>query len=135
MFELVIAYLITAVNFLALDFIWLTRIAKPFYFSRLGHLLRDRPRLGVAAAFYAFYVIGIVIFSTSPALSEGSANQALIYGALFGFFAYATYDITNFATLKDWPPSVTFVDIAWGTLLTGTSAFLGFICTRWVLSL
>lgn len=135
MFELVIAYIITTVIFLALDFVWLTRIAQPFYFSRLGHLLRERPRIGVAAAFYAVYVLGIMIFALSPALRTGSSEQALLYGALFGFFAYATYNITNLATLKDWPQSVTFVDIAWGTTLTGLSAFIGFVGTQWVIAL
>lgn len=135
MSEHMIAYFITAVTFLALDFLWLTRIAKPFYFSRLGHLLRERPRLGIAALFYAFYVIGIVIFAISPALGAGSADQALLYGALFGFFAYATYDITNYATLKNWPQSVTLLDIAWGTTLTGVSAYVGTLGTQWVVTL
>ena len=125
MLEHVIAYITTVVVFLALDVIWLSRVAKSFYFTRLGHLLRERPHLGVAAAFYALYVVGIVIFAVAPALRAGSADVALLYGALFGFFAYATYDITNYATLRDWPIAVTLVDIVWGAVLTGASAYLG----------
>ena len=134
MFEYVIAYFITVVLFLALDFLWLAHIAKPFYSSRLAHLLRERPRFGIAVIFYAVYVIGIVIFAISPALRAGSADLALIYGALFGFFAYATYDFTNYATLRDWPQSVTLVDIAWGTTLTGLSAYVGALGTQWALT-
>lgn len=125
MIENVIAYTITVSIFLAFDFLWLTKLAKSFYFSRLGPLLRARPHLGVAATFYALYVVGILIFAVGPGLRLNSPDHALLYGALFGFFAYATYDITNYATLKDWPFSVTQVDIAWGTTLTAVSAYLG----------
>lgn len=134
MFENVIAYIITVFIFLALDVVWLSRIAKSFYFSRLGPILRERPHLGIAATFYALYVVGIIIFAVAPGLRLGSADHALLYGALFGFFAYATYDITNYATLKDWPWSVALVDIAWGTTLTGLSAYLGILATLWVLA-
>lgn len=124
------AYVVTAVAFLAIDYVWLTRIAKRFYFGRMGALLRERPNFGAAAAFYAVYVIGIVFFAVAPALSHGSAATAVLYGALFGFFAYGTYDMTNYATLRNWPFIVSVVDIAWGTCLTGTSALLGFWGTR-----
>lgn len=126
------AYMVTAIVFLGLDFVWLSKIAKNFYFDRLGHLLMDRPNLGAAAAFYAVYVIGIVIFAVAPALRDDSAATALVYGALFGFFAYATYDMTNYATLRDWPLGVAVADIAWGTCLTGVSALLGFLGTRFL---
>ncbi|MGH1417932.1 MAG: DUF2177 family protein [Hyphomicrobiaceae bacterium] len=135
MLENVIAYVVTAAIFLVLDLLWLSKVAKSFYFSRLGPLLLERPRLSIAATFYALYVIGIIIFAVSPALRLGSADHALVYGALFGFFAYATYDVTNYATLKNWSSTVTFVDIAWGTTLTGLSAYLGTLATQWVLAL
>jgi uncharacterized membrane protein len=124
------AYLATAVIFLFIDFLWLGYIAKNFYFSRLGDLLLDKPNLGVAAVFYAVYVIGVVIFAVGPALKYGSWQIALVYGALFGFFCYATYDMTNLATLKGWPVTIVVVDIIWGTVLTGTSALLGYLITR-----
>ena len=126
------AYAITAVIFLGIDFVWLSNIAKRFYFDRLGELLREKPRLGAAVAFYAIYVVGIVIFAVAPALKEQSATTALVYGALFGFFAYATYDMTNYATLRNWSLTVSLVDVVWGTVLTGTAAFLGYLGTRTV---
>ncbi len=126
------AYLVTAVIFLFIDFLWLGYIAKSFYFSRLGDLLADKPNLAVAAVFYAVYVIGVVIFAVGPALQSGTWKTALIYGALFGFFCYATYDFTNLATLKDWPVSVAIVDVIWGTVLTGVSALLGYVIVRQV---
>lgn len=126
------AYGVTAAVFLGIDFIWLSQVARSFYFERLGDLLLDKPNLGAAAAFYAIYVVGIVIFSVAPALRTESATNALVYGALFGFFAYATYDMTNYATLRNWPLEVSLVDIAWGTCLTAVSALLGYLATRFV---
>ena len=130
MAQYLIAYGITAIVFLGIDFIWLSQIAKTFYSERLGDLLLDKPNLGAAAAFYAIYVVGVVIFSVAPALRAESATTALVYGALFGFFAYATYDMTNYATLRNWPLEVSLVDTAWGACLTGVSALLGYLLTR-----
>ncbi|PTW54328.1 putative membrane protein [Breoghania corrubedonensis] len=127
------AYVLTAFVFLAIDFLWLTRVAKSFYFSRLGDMLLDTPRLGAAAAFYAVYVVGILIFAVVPALRSDSVGTALLYGSLFGLFTYATYDMTNYATLKGWPFSVVIVDVAWGACLTGVSAAIGCWATRAVL--
>ena len=124
------AYAATAVIFLAIDFIWLSKVARVFYFERLGDLLLDKPNMGAAVIFYAVYVIGIVFFAVVPALRAESASMALIHGALFGFFAYATYDMTNYATLRNWPLVVSLVDIAWGTCLTGASALAGYLATR-----
>lgn len=133
MIRYIVAYAATALVFLAIDFVWLTRIAKQFYYSRLGDILLTSPRLGAAVAFYALYVIGIVIFAVAPALRDGSAATAAIYGALFGFFAYATYDMTNYATVRNWSLVVSLVDIAWGTALTGVSAYAGYWITRFIL--
>ncbi|MEC9344312.1 MAG: DUF2177 family protein [Pseudomonadota bacterium] len=126
----VVAYVATAIVFLAVDFVWLTRIARDFYFARLGEMLLTQPRLGVAAAFYLVYVVGIVVFAVMPALRADSARPAIVLGALFGCIAYATYDITNYATLKNWPFAVVVVDIAWGAFLTGLAAFAGYQVTR-----
>lgn len=134
MIQYLAAYAFTAVVFLAIDFLWLSKIARRFYVDALGDLLLDAPKLGAAAGFYALYVVGIVIFAVAPALREGSILTALGYGALFGFFAYATYDMTNYATLRGWPLSVVVVDIAWGTVLTGVSAALGTLATRMIVS-
>jgi uncharacterized membrane protein len=124
------AYGFTAAIFLVIDLIWLSQIAKTFYSERLGDLLLDKPNMGAAAGFYAIYVVGIIIFSVAPALRAGSPTTALAYGALFGFFAYATYDMTNYATLRNWPLEVSLVDTAWGACLTGVSALLGYLLTR-----
>lgn len=126
----IIAYICTAVIFLTIDFVWLGFVAKDLYFNQLGHLMLDKVNFPIAAGFYLMYAIGIVIFAVAPALNNGQWTTALIYGALFGFFAYATYDFTNMATLKDWPVLISIIDIAWGTVLTGTSATLGFFLSR-----
>ncbi|MHC5656086.1 DUF2177 family protein [Stappia sp.] len=125
-----IAYIATSLVFLAVDFVWLTRVAVGFYRDRLAHLMADEVRIGVAAGFYLAYVAGIVIFAIAPAFRSGQWTDALLYGVLFGFFAYATYDMTNLATLRNWPISVTVVDIAWGATLTGVSALCGYLVAR-----
>ncbi|MCB1464833.1 MAG: DUF2177 family protein [Nitratireductor sp.] len=132
MTQYAIAYIATAIVFLALDFVWLTRIARNFYFDRLGDLLLDQPRIGVAAAFYLVYVVGVVVFAVLPALKAESLAHAVLLGALFGLVAYATYDITNFATLKNWPFSVVALDVAWGSFLTAISACAGYAGVRMV---
>jgi uncharacterized membrane protein len=124
-----VAYAATATVFLAVDFLWLSFIARSFYLEKLGGLLLEKPKLGAAAAFYAVYVVGIVIFAVSPGLRSGSLLVAIGYGALFGLFAYATYDMTNYATLKDWPLSVSLIDMIWGACLTASSAAIGFLVT------
>lgn len=130
MIQYLVAYATTAVVFLVIDLLWLSQIAKSFYASRLGDLLLEQPNVGIAVGFYLMYVLGILIFVVIPALKSGEMQTALIYGCLFGFFAYATYDLTNLATLKGWPVMVAVVDIAWGTAVTGVSAVSGFLLTR-----
>ena len=125
-----VAYLTTAVVFLAVDAVWLGVVARNFYAERLGGLMKAEPDLAIAAGFYAVYVVGIVIFAVAPALAQDAWRTALIKGALFGFFAYATYDLTNLATLEGWPVSVSVVDVVWGTALTGASALSGFVLTK-----
>ncbi|TYC55826.1 DUF2177 family protein [Rhodobacterales bacterium] len=132
MFQLIIAYVITVTAFLGADYIWLAHVSRGFYADRIGHLMMDKPNLGAAAGFYAVYVIGILVFAVVPALKSGSLGTAIVYGALFGFFTYATYDMTNFATLKNWPVTVVVVDVLWGTVLTAFSAAVGMTLTRLV---
>ncbi|MTI43597.1 putative membrane protein [Roseibium hamelinense] len=134
MIQYVIAYIATAIVFLAIDYVWLTQVATRFYFDRIGHLLMDKPNLAAAGAFYIIYVVGIVIFAVSPALKSESIVSAVLLGALFGFFTYATYDVTNYATLKGWPVIVVFVDVLWGTFLGAVSACAGFLITRAITS-
>ncbi|MDA4847686.1 DUF2177 family protein [Hoeflea poritis] len=124
------AYLFTAVVFFVIDYLWLAYIAGGFYRSQLGSYMLDQPRLGVAAVFYILYVAGIVVFAVLPALKEQSLLTALLLGALLGLVAYGTYDVTNYATLRDWPLAVVVVDIAWGTALTASASAGGYMLTR-----
>jgi uncharacterized membrane protein len=126
-----IAYVATLVVFLAVDAIWLGTVATGLYRDAIGHLMLDRPNFLAAAVFYAIYVVGILVFAVMPALQTGQWTDALIKGALFGFFAYLTYDMTNLATLKGWPLWIAALDTAWGTLLTGAAATGGFLISRW----
>ena len=132
MSKYVIAYAATAIAFFAIDIVWLTQIAQRFYYERLGDMLLEKPNMVAAALFYATYVAGIVIFAVLPGIRSGSVLTALGYGALFGFFAYATYDMTNYATLKNWPLEIVIVDIAWGVFLTGIAATLGYLGTQFL---
>jgi uncharacterized membrane protein len=130
MTRLAVAYIATAVVFCGLDFLWLGFVAKGYYQSQVGTLLLDRPNLPVAAAFYALYVAGVLIFAVVPGLETGSPVRALAAGALFGFFAYATYDLTNLATLKGWSVGITLLDLAWGAIVSGISATAGVFAAR-----
>lgn len=109
-------YAISVPVFFLIDMLWLTLIAKDFYQTKLGHLLGPVQWVP-AALFYLLFLLGVTFFATYPAAIAGKVTMAILYGALFGFFTYITYDLTNLATLKDWPLSIVFVDIAWGTFL------------------
>jgi len=119
-------YFITLVIFFAIDLVWLGVVAKNFYRQHIGHLMSADVNWPAALLFYAVYIAGIVFFAIKPAFEAGSASRALAYGAFFGFIAYATYDLTNQATMKNWPVLVTVIDLAWGTVLTATVAFLSY---------
>lgn len=124
--RLALLYGACVIAFFALDFVWLGTMTSRFYQPRLGHLMAEQPKLGVAAGFYLIYIIGIVALAVVPGLRENSVLGALWRGALFGLIAYATYDLTNMATLKDWPWQVTVVDMVWGTVLNSAVAVVGF---------
>ncbi len=113
----VLIYLVTVPVFFLIDMLWLGIVAKDFYKRHLGYLMRPQVNWAAAISFYLLFIIGIVIFAIKPALEMQSPGRALVYGALFGFFTYATYDLTNLATVKDWPLVVTIVDLAWGSAL------------------
>lgn len=112
--------------FFAIDFLWLGTIAQSFYQSQIGHLLAKAFNIPAAIAFYLMFIAGIMLFAVIPGLNAGSWKTALMWGVLFGFFTYATYDLTNMATLRDWPLTVVIVDIAWGMFLCGMVATIGF---------
>lgn len=130
--RLLSVYGISTAVFFALDFAWLSWATSRFYRPQLGDLLAERPRVAVAAAFYLMYVVGVVALAVVPALRDGDVGGALWRGALFGLLAYATYDLTNLATLRGWPWQVSVVDMIWGTVLTSAVALAGFYGGRWV---
>jgi uncharacterized membrane protein len=116
------AYVSTAVVFLVLDAIWLTTMADRLYRPAMGSIMLERFALAPAVAFYLIYVAGVVVFAVTPALQSGRWVTALGYGAMLGLMAYATYDLTNQATLKNWSWTVTIADLCWGTFVTAVSA-------------
>ncbi len=125
-----IAYIATGLVFLAIDAIWLTIVAQRLYRPLMGEMLVEGFRLAPAALFYLIYIAGIVVFAIVPAFASGRWTTATSYGAFLGLFAYATYDLTNQATLKSWPIIVTVADLCWGTFLTAVAATAGFLITR-----
>jgi uncharacterized membrane protein len=132
--RLAVAYAVTFIVFCGLDFLWLGFVAKGYYQSQVGMLLLEKPNLPVAALFYVLYIVGVLIFAVLPALEVGQWSRALLYGALFGFFAYATYDLTNLATLKGWSPGLALLDLTWGAVVTAISATAGYLVTQTALS-
>ena len=131
--RLLLAYVLTALVFLPLDFLWLRYVGQTFYRDRLGDVLADEFLLVPAVSFYLLYLVGVAIFALQPAFTSGSWLTALVYGALFGFFAYATYDLTNLATLRQWSLAVSIVDILWGSFATGIAACVAYgLTSRWV---
>jgi len=124
--SLVLIYVTTLAIFVVVDFVWLGVIAKSFYGRQIGPLLKQPFSLPAILAFYAVYAAGIVVFAVHPALAAGAWTHAARDGALLGFFCYATYDLTNLATLRGWPVVLSIVDLAWGTVLTAMAATAAF---------
>lgn len=120
--QLVAAYIVTAILFGVLDALWLGKMVPAVYRPEIGEMLMKGWRPAPALVFYALYMLGIQIFAVAPALKAGQWQVALLWGAMFGFFCYMTYDLTNYATLKVWSLKVTLLDIAWGTIATGAAA-------------
>lgn len=119
-------YLLTVPVFFAIDMLWLGFFAKDFYRAQIGFLLRTEFNWIAAILFYLLFIGGVIFFAVSPALAEGGWKRALLYGALFGFMTYATYDLTNLATVRDWPVTVTLVDLVWGTVLSALVALASY---------
>jgi len=125
-------YLLTIPIFFLIDLLWLGLIARGFYRTHLSDFLSDSVNWTAAMVFYFLYIVGILLFAVIPALESGSWQKAVIWGALFGFFTYATYDLTNLATLKNWPLTVVVVDILWGVVLCTSVAFSSYQIGRWL---
>lgn len=117
-------FLIALPVFFIIDMVWLVLVAKKFYQSQIGFLMKPDINWLAAIIFYLLFIAGLVIFVISPAYEKHSWVHALTYGALFGLITYATYDLTNLATLKDWPVFVTIVDLIWGTVLASSISLI-----------
>ena len=125
-------YFCTLLAFFAIDMLWLGLVARGFYQKHLGFLLRTHPNWSAAVVFYLLFVLGLLVFVVVPSLEAGSTKKALVLGALFGLITYATYDLTNLATVKDWPWIVTVVDLSWGAILASSVSYLGFLAGKWL---
>ena len=123
-------YGIALVIFLAIDMVWLTLIAKSLYAQHLGYLMAPKAKLIAAFIFYLLFVLGLQFFVLNPALAAGSWKTALFAGMFFGLVTYATYDLTNLATIKDWPVLITAIDLVWGSFVSGITALLSFLVIR-----
>ncbi len=121
-----LAWLIAAIAFLALDALWFSQMVQRFYKPIIREIMRPGFNLPAAAAFYVIYVCGIIYFAVRPALDNASLGAALLNGALFGFFAYATFNLTNHAVLRVWSTRLTIVDIAWGTFATAVASGIAY---------
>jgi len=119
-------YAISVPIFFIIDMVWLGLVASNFYQNRLGHLLGE-VNWPAAIIFYLIFLVGLTLFATYPGVMKDSLSYVLIWGALFGFFTYATYDLTNLATMRDFPLSVALVDMVWGTVLGASVAGITFL--------
>ncbi|WP_242076843.1 DUF2177 family protein [Brevundimonas diminuta] len=131
MIKYVAAYLGAGLTFAAIDFVWLTTMTNRLYKPVIGPIMADKPDMKAAVAFYLISIAGTVFLAIAPALKEGNWTRAAINGAVLGFVAYATYDLTNQATLAVWQTRLTIIDLIWGTTLTMLSATGGYFAARW----
>lgn len=125
-------YFATLVAFFAIDMVWLGLVARSFYRKHLGYLMSPNTNWTAAVIFYLLFILGILVFVVLPGLQENSLKMTLIRGALFGLITYATYDLTNLATVKDWPLLLTIVDMAWGTVLSTAVSTVSFFAGKWL---
>jgi uncharacterized membrane protein len=133
--QMVLLYFITLAVFFVIDMIWLGVVAKGFYRRNLGALMSPKVNWISAVLFYLLFIVGLLVFVIRPALMAGVPLNALFYGALLGLISYATYDLTNLATLKDWPLIVTVIDLIWGTVLGGVVSYVSALIGRALLKL
>lgn len=126
-------YALTVPVFFIIDLIWLGVVAKGFYQKNLKYILSPNVNWTAAIIFYLMYIAGILIFAVVPGVAKDSVRHAALWGALFGFFTYATYDLTNLALLKDWPLNIVVVDILWGMVLCTVVSTISFYIARWLI--
>lgn len=130
MMTYVAGYFAALFVFVVLDMAWLAAMASRLYRPTLGNILIADVNLPPAIMFYLFYPVGLVVFALMPALKSRSITMAAAYGALFGFLAYATYDLTNYSTLRNWTMQLTIIDLLWGTMLSATAAAVSYLAVR-----
>jgi uncharacterized membrane protein len=130
MTKYLVCYAVALLTLLVIDGVWLGLVAKNFYKSQIGHLMAEQVNFVAAGLFYIVYPLGVVYFAASAGLDSGSWRDAALRGAIFGFIAYATYDLSNWATLKDFPAQMAVVDILWGSVLTALAATAGMLAAR-----
>lgn len=128
--KIIYTFAAMATTFIAMDLLWLGVIAKKIYHDQIGFLLRQTPNWIGAISFYILFIIGVMIFCVLPAVEKDSLNHAILYGALFGFFTYMTYELTNYAVIKDWPLTIVPIDIAWGIILASVVSLVGFLIAK-----
>ncbi|NOS92742.1 MAG: DUF2177 family protein [Cyclobacteriaceae bacterium] len=126
------SYLLTSLVFFAIDMVWLGVLAKNLYRKYLFGLMADQVNWTAAIVFYLLFIVGIFVFVILPAVEKNSLITALLLGAFFGIVTYATYDLTNLATLKNWPLPIVFIDIAWGAVLTSLVSMAGYGIHKWI---
>lgn len=125
-------YGIAFVVFLAIDAVWLGLVAPKFYKAQIGHLMAEKPNFLAALIFYVLFIVGLVYFVLLPGVQEENFQKVLLSGVLYGFMTYATYDLTNLATLKDWPLLVTGIDLLWGSVLSLSVSVVSYGVYLWI---
>jgi len=130
--EFIKMYLIAFIVFLIIDGIWLVFVAKNFYSKHLGYIMKEKPNLLAAGLFYLIFIVGVVYFVVKPGVEAQSIGSVILGGALLGFVSYATYDLTNMATVKKWPTIVTVVDLIWGTSLSTVISLVTYLIYNYI---
>jgi uncharacterized membrane protein len=125
-------YFTMLIAFFAIDMVWLGLVARTLYRKQLGFLLSANTNWVAAMIFYLLFIAGILVFVVLPGLEDDSLKTTILRAALFGLVTYATYDLTNLATVKDWPVLITMVDLAWGTVLSVAVSCAGFFAAKWL---
>jgi uncharacterized membrane protein len=130
--KLIASYLLTTIVFFTIDIVWLGFVAKSLYRKYLGAFLSEEVNWPAAIIFYLLFIVGIFVFVILPSVEKKSILSALLLGAFFGFITYATYDLTNLATLKNWPLTIVIIDLAWGATLTASVSVAGYFIVKWL---
>lgn len=123
-------FLVTIAVFFTIDIFWLAFVAKKLYQKYLGYIMTDEINSFAAFIFYIIFIVGMIVFVINPALAQESLKVALLLGLFYGFVTYATYDLTNLATLKNWPLTITVIDISWGTFLSGAVSTISYLILK-----